>query len=49
VAEAEAMRADLADAHARAHRLVAMLKQFKKERRSLQAAWSSLKQLNLGP
>jgi hypothetical protein len=49
VAEAEALRADLADAAARAHRLVAMLKQYRKERRSLQAAWSSLKQLNLGP
>jgi hypothetical protein len=49
VAEAEALRADLADAHARAHRLVAALKQFKKERRALTTAWSSLKQLNLGP
>jgi hypothetical protein len=49
VAEAEALRADLADAAARAHRLVALLKQYRKERRSLQAAWSSLKQLNLGP
>jgi hypothetical protein len=49
VAEAEALRADLADAAARAHRLVTLLKQFRKERRALASAWSSLKQLNLGP
>lgn len=48
VTEAEALRADLADAAARAHRLVAQLKQFKRERRALASAWSSLKQLNLG-
>ena len=48
-AEAEALRAALAEAHARAHRLVTALKQFKKERRALSTAWSSLKQLNLGP
>jgi hypothetical protein len=48
VAEAEALRADLADAAARAHRLVAALKQFRKERRALTSAWSSLRQLNLG-
>jgi hypothetical protein len=49
VAEAEALRAELSDATARAHRLVTMLKQFKKERRALASAWSSLRQLNLGP
>jgi hypothetical protein len=49
LAEAEALRAALAEAATRAHRLVALLKQFRKERRSLQAAWSSLRQLNLGP
>ena len=30
-------------------RLVAALKQFRKERRALATAWSSLRQLNLGP
>ena len=49
VAEAEALRLALADAAARAHRLVAALKQFRKERRALHTAWSSLRQLNLGP
>jgi hypothetical protein len=49
VAEAEALRVDLAAAAARAHRLVAQLKQLKRERRALASAWSSLKQLNLGP
>jgi hypothetical protein len=39
----------LAEAAARAARLVAGLKQYRRERRSLQAAWSSLRQLNLGP
>ena len=49
LAEAEALRAALAEAAGRAARLVAGLKQYRKERRSLQAAWSSLRQLNLGP
>ena len=49
LAEAEALRLALADGASRAHRLVAALKQYKRERRSLQAAWSSLRQLNLGP
>jgi hypothetical protein len=49
LAEAEGLRASLAEAAARAARLVAVLKQFRRERRSLRAAWSSLKQLNLGP
>ena len=39
----------LAEAAARAARLVAALKQYRRERRALQAAWSSLRQLNLGP
>jgi hypothetical protein len=47
--EGEGLRASLADAAARAHRLVAALKQFRKERRALSAAFTSLKQLNLGP
>ena len=49
LAEAEGLRAALAAAAARAARLVAALKQHRRERRSLQAAWSSLRQLNLGP
>ena len=49
LAEAEALRATLAEAAARAGRLVAVLKQFRKERRALATAWSSLRQLNLGP
>jgi hypothetical protein len=47
--EAEGLRAALAEAAARATRLVAALKQFRRERRALSAAWTSLKQLNLGP
>jgi hypothetical protein len=49
LAEAEALRTMLADAATRAHQLVAALKQFRKERRALSAAFTSLKQLNLGP
>jgi hypothetical protein len=49
LAEAKALRAALAEAANRAHRLVGALKQYRRERRSLQAAWSSLRQLNLGP
>ena len=49
LAEAEALRVALAEAAARAGRLVAVLKQFRKERRALATAWSSLRQLNLGP
>ena len=49
VAEAEALRAVLAEAAGRAGRLAAALKQFRKERRALASAWSSLRQLNLGP
>lgn len=49
LAEAEGLRAALAEAVTRATRLVAALRQFRKERRALSAAWTSLKQLNLGP
>ena len=49
LAEAEALRAALAEAAARAARLVAGLKQFRRERRALASAWTSLKHLNLGP
>jgi hypothetical protein len=47
--EAEGLRTALAEAANRAARLVAVLKQFRRERRALASAWSSLKQLNLGP
>jgi hypothetical protein len=47
--EAEGLRAALTEAAARATRLVTSLKQFRRERRALVSAWSSLKQLNLGP
>jgi hypothetical protein len=49
VAEAEALRTVLTEAATQAGRLVAALKQFRKERRALASAWSSLRQLNLGP
>jgi hypothetical protein len=47
--EAEALRAALADAPARAARLVAALRHRRRERRALSQAWSSLKSLNLTP
>ena len=46
--EAEALRTALVEASNRAARLVASLRQYRKERRTLQTAWSSLRQLNLG-
>ena len=49
LAEAEALRATLADAAQRAARLVAVLKNRKKEQRALSQVYSSLKSLNLGP
>jgi hypothetical protein len=48
VAEADALRLALSEATQRAARLVAALKQYRKERKNLQAAWSSLRGLNLG-
>jgi hypothetical protein len=48
LAEAESLRATLVDATTRANRLVQSLKQYKKERRVLSSAWSSLKSLGLG-
>ena len=48
VAEADALRSILTEATQRAGRLVSALKHFRKERKSLQAAWSSLRGLNLG-
>ena len=48
LAEAEALRAALAEAAARAGRLVGALKARKKEQRALASVWTSLKTLNLG-
>ena len=49
LAEAEALRAALADAAHRAARLVALLRGRKREQRALSQVYSSLKSLNLGP
>ena len=49
LAEAEQLRAFLADATQAASRLVAMLKAKKKEQKALATVYSSLKSLNLGP
>ena len=49
LAEAEALKAALAEAAARAARLVAALKSYKRERQTLRTAWSHLRALNLGP
>jgi hypothetical protein len=49
LAEAEALRAALAEAARRVGRLMTSLRQFQKQRRALQAAWASLKHLQLGP
>ena len=49
LAEAEALRMALTDAAARVARLLGWLKHFRKERRALASAYSSLRQLNLSP
>ena len=49
LAEAEALRAALADAAQRAARLVAVLRSRRKEQRALSQVYSSLKSLHLGP
>ena len=49
LAEAEALRGVLADAVARAARLVTALKNARKEKKVLSTVWAGLKQLNLGP
>ena len=49
LAEAEALRGALADAVARAARLVTALKNARKEKKVLSTVWAGLKQLNLGP
>lgn len=46
--QAEGLRDALFDVARRANRLVAMLKQVRKQRRVLETAWSSLKNLRLG-
>ena len=45
LAEAEALRAALAEVGRRVGRLIVSLRQFQKQRRALHAAWSSLRQL----
>jgi hypothetical protein len=49
LAEAEGLRAALSEAAARAGRLVQCLKQFRRQRRALETAWSSLKSIGIGP
>lgn len=49
LAEAEALRTALAEVARRVGRLISALRQFQKQRRALQTAWTSLKHLRLGP
>jgi hypothetical protein len=49
LAEAEAIRLAMGELGRRLGRLIASLRQFHKQRRALQAAWSSLQHLRLGP
>ena len=49
MSEAEGLRDSLGDVARRAARLVGMLRQLQKQRRVLETAWSSLKNLRLGP
>ena len=49
VVEAEALRMALTEAMTRVVRLLAALKQLRKERRTLASVYSNLKQLNLEP
>lgn len=49
LAAAEDLRTALADATAKAGRLVTILKSGRKEKKALAAVWAGLKQLNLGP
>ena len=48
LAEAEGLRAALADAAQRAGRLVAALKQTRREKQALSSVWSRLRSLNIG-
>jgi hypothetical protein len=49
LAEAEALRAALAEAARRVGRLLVALRQLGKQRKALHAAWSSLRVFGLGP
>ena len=49
VAEAEALKAALQEALNRSARLIASLRQFRKQHRAVQSAMASLKQLQLTP
>jgi hypothetical protein len=48
LAEAEALRAMLGEALTRSSRLVASLKNYRRQRKAIESAWSSLQQLKLG-
>jgi hypothetical protein len=47
--EAEALRVALTEVARRSGRLIASLRRFQKQRRALHSAWTSLKDLRLGP
>ena len=49
LAEAEALKAALAEATHRAGRLVQALRHGKRQKRQLESAWTALKALNLDP
>ncbi len=48
IAEADALRSALGEAHHRLSRLLTALRLKKKEQKALSQVWSSLKSLNLG-
>ena len=48
LAEAEALRAMLGEALTRSSRLVSALKNHRRQRKAIESAWSSLRQLNPG-
>ena len=47
--EAEALRVALMEVVRRTGRLISSLRRFQRQRRALQSAWTSLKDLRLGP
>jgi hypothetical protein len=49
LAEAEGLRDALVDLGRRTQRLVQALRHLQKQRRAMETAWTSLKQLRLGP
>ena len=49
LAGAEALRAALAEVARRIGRLIVALRQMQKQRRALQTAWTSLRNLQIGP